>query len=783
MADRGNQAEELVGPAIAGPLLAGLHDADAEIRIEALWALVALPLSAAPWWSVADYANATLTSKPARPVDERLAVIDATPWIPIASIRETVARLARGELDADEVVRVAASDAAGKMSVRHAADPDWRPVEPAGFTFYSDSERRRLSAANSELTVDELWTELRAESHSSSSESPAALVVTLLIERAGRALDAESGFSVVHWVEGRGLEFRPDLDGLFNEFRRLRNARLPALDRAAMFIRWQIGWLVSRGGLIRLLTGLDIHLTSREREERLAAFSFIQCAAAFAGKRGASTYGRGVGLDPVDPRPGIAPRTELLDEVDGAPTRLYLDDDVQFTVYRPTRVQPDRWYPLLAFAHRTEPIEDSAGDVMNPIDEVARQAASLLSGSAGSFDLVRADSEAGLRRGTDLLFEPWMEAGEINPPTVSLRWEEPIHRVEFRLRVPLSADGRRIKGGVRVFAGPLLIGEVSFHLPVSATATAANATSTRDTARRFRQIFASYSHRDAEVVEAVERHVTLTGDRYLIDVRSLRSGETWNVRLRELIDAADIFQLFWSRNAMNSPFVQQEWEYALQLSREGFVRPVYWEDPLPTDPKRNLPSEELLSLHFSRLGVDPLASATPPGVPPEDAAAAPTVTIGRIVCSTCGFPNENEVTQQFCLQCGALLEWAGRRVEPAPPALSPAAPAKAHTRASVLKEPPARTVEPGDLVCVDCGEGNHPSRMYCRRCGAALAHAPVLRPRWWRRVLPGRWRQDRPAEGRRSDADVRSHGRRLRTLGTVVLVVAVAVVVAIVVLV
>jgi hypothetical protein len=165
---------------------------------------------------------------------------------------------------------------------------------------------------------------------------------------------------------------------------------------------------------------------------------------------------------------------------------------------------------------------------------------------------------------------------------------------------------------MRVFAGPLLIGELTFRLLVSREQPPGAVPTERDTARRFRQIFASYSHRDAAVVEAVARYVSVTGDRYLVDAETLRSGEVWDDRLRELIDAADVFQLFWSRNAMNSEFVQREWEYALALGRDGFVRPVYWEDPLAEDPGRDLPPAALKQLHFSRLGVDPAASVAAP---------------------------------------------------------------------------------------------------------------------------------------------------------------------------
>ena len=67
----------------------------------------------------------------------------------------------------------------------------------------------------------------------------------------------------------------------------------------------------------------------------------------------------------------------------------------------------------------------------------------------------------------------------------------------------------------------------------------------------------------------------------MTDQRDLRSGETWSPRLLELIDQADVFQLFWSTAAMRSAHVRCEWEHALSLGRSAFVRPTYWEDPLP----------------------------------------------------------------------------------------------------------------------------------------------------------------------------------------------------------
>jgi hypothetical protein len=68
-----------------------------------------------------------------------------------------------------------------------------------------------------------------------------------------------------------------------------------------------------------------------------------------------------------------------------------------------------------------------------------------------------------------------------------------------------------------------------------------------------------------------------------------------------------------------------------------------------------------------------------------------------------------------------------------PPELAPA-PAIKKTRA-VVKTKPTRRLEPDDLVCAICGEGNAPTRNFCSRCGESLADAGVVRLSWWRRVF------------------------------------------------
>ena len=114
-------------------------------------------------------------------------------------------------------------------------------------------------------------------------------------------------------------------------------------------------------------------------------------------------------------------------------------------------------------------------------------------------------------------------------------------------------------------------------------------------ARMYHQddIFISYSHRDTDIVNNCKKAYEALGHNVLIDFETLRSGQKWNAELIRMIERANIFQLFWSENSSTSEYCRQEWQYALQLNRgEGFIRPVYWKEPVPTPPA------ELSEYHF-----------------------------------------------------------------------------------------------------------------------------------------------------------------------------------------
>jgi len=277
-----------------------------------------------------------------------------------------------------------------------------------------------------------------------------------------------------------------------------------------------------------------------------------------------------------------APSASLPNDPESA--GLHIDKNVQFTVYRPETVVPEKWYPLLAFAHLSERRAGATDQEPDPIQEVREQAERILREQPAKYEPAKLDRAFSVPRKGMLTFVPLVEGCEFNPPSQSILWQKDVHKVEFEMMASNAVDGRD----------------------------------------PYRKIFASYSHRDQEIVEDFEEVVQALGDQFLRDVKTLRSGEVWSEQLEQMIRDANIFQLFWSSNSMISEFVKQEWEYALSLNRANFIRPVYWEKRFP-EKKPDLPPETLRRLHFHRLPTEEeeKRSAVIPPVPAPGGSDAP----------------------------------------------------------------------------------------------------------------------------------------------------------------
>lgn len=297
------------------------------------------------------------------------------------------------------------------------------------------------------------------------------------------------------------------------------------------------------------------------------------------------------------PEPGEAP--EPVDEEAAAPPPAAPPpgrepEPVRFTVFHPKEVRPDEWHSLLAYVH-----------VPSVAELVVEDSRARLAREPAEYGERKGEATRRIARGTEITVVPELPGFAFNPERREFRWLEDWHCADFRMRAD-SASGRlevgtAVNGRVAIYVGPVLIGEVRVWtfvaeplepVPTAAPVDEPAAPEVRS-ADPFRAIFPSYSHRDAEIVAELKKAYRAIGDDFLQDVDVLRSGEKWNATLLEKIDQADVFQLYWSESARASEYVEQEWRHAVGREVPNFIRPLFWEEPMPAPPP------ELSGLHFA----------------------------------------------------------------------------------------------------------------------------------------------------------------------------------------
>ena len=300
-------------------------------------------------------------------------------------------------------------------------------------------------------------------------------------------------------------------------------------------------------------------------------------------------------------------------------------DEVQISAWHPRALPVGKTAKLLVYAH-----------LLAARSAVAADAGQVLGKEAAGYRDAAATASRAIAPGTEILVVPQGEGLLFDPPQARLVWSGAWQRADFAMTATGDRVGHVIEGSIACYVGPLLIADL--RLPVVVPRPGAPDDASEETgqtlrsARLYQAVFASYSHADTALVEAMETAYKALGMDYLRDVMTLKPGQSWSDELLGMIERADIFQLFWSTPASRSAYVEQEWRHALGLAgRKGaaFIRPIYWERPLPPVP------EPLRSLHFAPVDIPGLAvvpKAEPPApvyrLPGEDGGAdLATVTV------------------------------------------------------------------------------------------------------------------------------------------------------------
>ena len=78
------------------------------------------------------------------------------------------------------------------------------------------------------------------------------------------------------------------------------------------------------------------------------------------------------------------------------------------------------------------------------------------------------DSRFDVPRDGEILILPEVEGIEFNPPRRVFRWQEDVHREDFRLRAHPSVVGTTTRGTIRIFLGVVILAEVTVAIRVEA---------------------------------------------------------------------------------------------------------------------------------------------------------------------------------------------------------------------------------------------------------------------------------------------------------------------------
>ncbi|OYE06223.1 toll/interleukin-1 receptor domain-containing protein [Nostoc sp. 'Peltigera membranacea cyanobiont' 232] len=262
-------------------------------------------------------------------------------------------------------------------------------------------------------------------------------------------------------------------------------------------------------------------------------------------------------------------------------------DLVDCSVFSPASITPDDMFLVQVFVHLPEQVEFVKQDA----EEFDPEAKQLGVRSLG----------VPIKRGSELTFNLSIPKLEVDEPIQQLSWNGRASSIQFGVTVPADITQKTIIGTVTVSQNTIPLGHLKFKLSIiaSASSTSKEPQLAGEVARHYRKAFVSYSSKDRiEVLKRVQG-LAVSGITVFQDILNLEPGDRWEQELYRNIDDWDLFLLFWSTAAKESPWVLKEVLYALERQGSDGLRspeiiPVIIEGP-PLVP----PPPELQALHFN----------------------------------------------------------------------------------------------------------------------------------------------------------------------------------------
>ena len=301
--------------------------------------------------------------------------------------------------------------------------------------------------------------------------------------------------------------------------------------------------------------------------------------------------GRGSGSVSMDMELAVGPAP--------APPSPPSEGPVLFTAYYPRTATPAAKHSLLVYAHLKAFQEAVAADAEKFSDELGDGASRPRTDEAGQ----------SIKPGTLITILPEGDGVEFDPPELTKKWDGQMDRFMFDLHIRENAVGEvhlfnisvRVEGfeiaSITNCAVEVVESEPQPQVRSLLGNPLAEAKATSKSTTPYQKIFVSYAREDVAVAEKYKLAQAALGNEVFVDIHTLRAGADWRAELARAIDEAEVFQLFWSRHSSESEYCLYESAYAMDYRCPdtqcvGFIRPVYWENPMPEPPPK------LSGLHF-----------------------------------------------------------------------------------------------------------------------------------------------------------------------------------------
>ena len=183
----------------------------------------------------------------------------------------------------------------------------------------------------------------------------------------------------------------------------------------------------------------------------------------------------------------------------------------------------------------------------------------------------------------------------------SVVWHGAFTKCSFDYFVPKDIDVNELSCLTMLSVNGAPIGEMRF---LTRIVEAPRQLNPEIISHKYNRVFISYAHKDEAQVKSFHEGLNIAGIEHFFDRTYLKIGDVFPQVIQDYINTADLFVLFWSKNAAESEYVRKERIQALKRAfphvkpQQAATLSIY---PMSIEPRADLPTDMKDYYHFGAL--------------------------------------------------------------------------------------------------------------------------------------------------------------------------------------